>query len=261
MSAAFYFPGVTLLITHYNRSSSLERLLAAFKVLNCRFEEIVVSDDGSKPEQLERVMAMQSLYDFRLITSPKNRGFPNNLNKGQDAVKTPYTLYIQEDFVPTTGFPPHLQDALQFMTEDSKHDYIRFWSFYRYPNLKPYGKGFSEIVFSPWNMSHLKFFMYSDNPHLRRSNFLQKFGRYKEDEKGDIAEYKMAVSFLQKKGNGLFYDEYSTLFEHKNSPDEPSTQGRADWRQSRNIFFLFVRWLYLRFKWMKSTWDMKFMRL
>jgi len=261
MSATFSFPDITLLITHYNRSSSLDRLLSSFQLLGCRFEEIVVSDDGSKQEQLDKVKSLQSLYDFRLITSPINKGFPNNLNKGQDAVKTPYTLYVQEDFVPSAIFPAHLQDAVQFLKDDRQLDYIRFWSFYRYPVLRPYGKGFSKIVYSPWNMSHLKFFMYSDNPHLRRSTFFEKFGRYKEDEKGDVAEYKMAVSFLQKKGNGLFYDEYDTLFEHKNSPDEPSTQGRADWRQSRNVFFLFVRWIYLRFKWMKSTWDMKFMRL
>jgi glycosyltransferase involved in cell wall biosynthesis len=261
MSASFTFPDTTLLITHYNRSSSLERLLSSFKDLNCEFGEIVISDDGSGTEQLDKLKSIQSRYKFRLVTSPKNMGFPHNFNKGQDAVKTPYTLYVQEDFVPSDKFLPRFKDALQFMDEDSKIDYIRFWSFYRYPTLKPYNKGFSKIVFSPWNMSHLKFFMYSDNPHLRRTTFLEKFGRYKENEKGDVAEYKMAVSFLQKKGNGLFYDDHLALFEHKNSPDEPSTQGRADWRQSRNIFFLFARWVYLRFKWAKSTWDMKFMRL
>jgi len=261
MNAPFLFPGATLLVTHYNRSSSLERLLAAFRQLDCRFDDIVISDDGSKAEQLDKVKAMQPIYNFRLVTTPVNKGFPNNLNKGQDAVKTAYTFYVQEDFVPTAISPVHLQDALQLMNDDKSLDYIRFWSFYRYPTLKPYGKGFSEEVFSPWNMSHLKFFMYSDNPHLRRSNFFEKFGRYKEGLMGDIAEYKMAVSFMQHKGRGLFYDEYSTLFEHKNSSDEPSTQGRADWRQSRNVFFLFLRWLYLRYKWLKCTWDRKFMRL
>ncbi len=261
MNATYSFPGVTLLITHYNRSSSLNRLLDTFDQLNCQFDEIVVSDDGSKPEQLDNVRAMQQRHKFRLVTTPQNKGFPNNFNKGQDAVRTPFTLYVQEDFVPLAAFPVHLLDALQFLNDDRALDYIRFWSFYRYPTLKPYGKGFSETVFSAWNMSHLKFFMYSDNPHLRRSSFLEKFGRYKENLSGDIAEYKMAVSFLQKKGKGLFYDDYSALFEHRNSPDEPSTQGRANWRQSRNIFFLSLRWLYLRYKWVKCTWDMKFMRL
>ena len=32
-------------------------------------------------------------------------GLGNNINKGQDAVKTPLTLYVQEDFTPAAIFP------------------------------------------------------------------------------------------------------------------------------------------------------------
>lgn len=49
----FEFPEVTLVITHYNRSTSLERLLQSIKDLKCSFNEIIVSDDGSKLEHLE----------------------------------------------------------------------------------------------------------------------------------------------------------------------------------------------------------------
>ena len=52
MNEPLSFPGVTLLVTVYNRSRSLDRLLDAFKQLNCHFGDIVVSDDGSKPEHL-----------------------------------------------------------------------------------------------------------------------------------------------------------------------------------------------------------------
>ena len=234
MTESYYFPGVTLLVTHYNRSSSLERLLTRFRTLGCRFDDIVVSDDGSKPEHQEKLKALQPVFNFRLITAAKNGGFAANMNKGQDAVKTPYTLYVQEDFEVNDAFPPHLRDALQFMNDDKDLDYVRFWSFYRYPTLKPFGKGFSLIVYSPWNLNHRKFFMYSDNPHLRRSNFLQKFGRYQEDIDGNISEHRMSISFIQKKGKGLFYDDYEALFEHKNSADEPSSFKRSKWRQSEN---------------------------
>ncbi len=47
------FSGVTLLVTHYNRSSSLEHLLRSFQSPGCVFEDIVVSDDGSKPDHQE----------------------------------------------------------------------------------------------------------------------------------------------------------------------------------------------------------------
>jgi len=257
MEQEYYFPGVTLMVTHYNRSASLDRLLATFRELGCRFADIVISDDASKPPHQEKLKALQAAYNFRLITTAKNTGFPGNMNKGQDAVTTPYTLYVQEDFVPLPGCGPHLLDALQIMNETQEVDYIRFWSFYRFPTLKPFGKGFSETVYKPWNMSHLKFFMYSDNPHMRRSNFLQKFGRYQENLDGNISEYRMSISFMQKKGKGLFYNEYQSLFEHRNSADEPSTFDRANWRASTNKFYLILRFFYLRYKWAKCYKDLK----
>ncbi len=263
MNISYSFPEVTLLITHYNRSSSLERLLATFRQLNCTFGEIIVSDDASKPEHLEHVKAMQPEYDFRLITTPLNKGHGHSMNKGQDQVKTEYTIYVQEDFVPSAIFPVRFQDALQFMKEDKQLDYIRFWAYLTsYPMLKPYGKGFSEMTYSFWNTDHLKFYQYSDTPHLRRSTFFQKFGRYKEGLKGDVIDYLMAISFLQNKGKGLFYNEYTTLFSHENSHDEPSTmRDLKNWKQSYNVFVRAMRWAYLKYKWMKCTWQVKFMRL
>jgi glycosyltransferase involved in cell wall biosynthesis len=262
MNKPYTFPDVTLLITHYNRSSSLERLLLTFHALNCRFGEIIVSDDASKPEHLEKMKNLQGVYDFRLLTVPENKGLGHNLNKGQDAVKTKYTLYVQEDFVPTSIFPVHFHDALKFMNEDSTLDYIRFWALAdSYPHLKPYGKGFSQMKFSPRSMNHLKFYQYSDTPHIRRSNFFEKFGRYKEGIYGDLMDYKMAISFLQKKGKGLFFDAYSTLFSHENSTDEPSTmRPLIHWRQKRNIYIDSLRFIYLKFRVIKNTLDIKLMK-
>jgi glycosyltransferase involved in cell wall biosynthesis len=169
-----YFPAVTLLITHYNRSGSLERLLKAFKALNCTFGGIVVSDDGSKEEHLNAIRELHKQYEFQLVTTPKNQGLANNINKGQDAVKTPYTLYVQEDFVPKSTFPVQFKDALSLMEQESDLDIIRFYAYFAYPYLEPYNKEFSRMVFKSWPLysNHLKFYNYSDHPHLRRSSFL-----------------------------------------------------------------------------------------
>jgi len=251
------FKEVTLLITHYNRSKSLERLLTSFRLLKIGFGDVVVSDDGSKPENLESVKVLQKQFGFRLITTPLNRGLGNNINKGQDAVNTPYTLYVQEDFEPKPIFAQHFSDALQYMNEDKSLDIASFYAYFKYPYLKPYGKGFSEMIFrlSPFANNHLKFYVYSDHPHLRRSSFFDKFGRYPEGIKGDITEYRMALSFIKKNGKGIFYDNFNDLFYQKNSPDEPSTMGRSSWRESRNIFALAVRAVYLQFKLLKCTLD------
>jgi len=244
MAGPYYFQGVTLLITHYNRSASLERLLAAFRKLNCRFDDIVVSDDCSKPEQLEKIKSLHADYSFRLLTTPKNGGLGNNLNKGQDAVNTPYTLYIQEDFVPLDSFPEKLQDALQFMEDRKDLDMVRFYSYVKYPYLRPAKKGFSEMVFKIWYPGYMKFYMYSDHPHLRRSTFLQKFGHYREGVKSDYTEYCMMLSFLKHKGKALYYDDFKGLLDQVNSDAEPSTVKRASWSKSKNPLISVVRHAY-----------------
>jgi glycosyltransferase involved in cell wall biosynthesis len=254
------FSDTTLLITHYNRSGSLERLLTSFHNLGCQFAAIVVSDDGSKPEHLDKVVGLKDRFTFELVTTPVNRGLGNNINKGQAAVKSPYTLYVQEDFDPSEIFPEHFEDALEFMREDPQLDIIRFYAYFAYPNLKPFKKGFSEMVYSFWDMSHLKFYYYSDHPHLRRSNFLEKFGKYPEGVNINLSEYRMAISFLSKKGKGLFYNEFTTLFDQKNSAQEPSTLDRPNWKLSKNPVIQLSRLVYLRYRWLKNTLDLALMK-
>src|SRR4051812_14313978 len=170
------FSDVTLLVTVYNRSRSLQRLLASFSNLNCIFGDIVVSDDGSRPEHLAAIEQLRATYPFRLVTTPKNRGLGHNINKGQDAVKTPYTLYVQEDFVPRDIFPSKLHEALSFMSQQDDVDMVRFYSYFKYPYLTPIKEGLGEMQFKTSLPGYKKYYMYSDHPHLRRSNFFNKFG-------------------------------------------------------------------------------------
>ena len=251
------FSTVTLLVTHYNRSKSLERLLESFKERNCTFGDIVVSDDGSKPEHIDYLQALQQKYPFRLIKTPVNKGLGNNINKGQDAVTTPYTLYVQEDFIPTDLFKQRLTDALDFMEGDKGLDLVRFYAYVKYPYLRPLGKGFSEMICRIWQSDYMKIYCYSDHPHLRRSNFFEKFGRYREGIKGDRTEYAMCVSFIQQKGRGLFYEDYQGLFDQRNSSDEPSTMTRSDWKQ-RDDFF--IRTAKRAYRTLKYNYDILFMQ-
>jgi glycosyltransferase involved in cell wall biosynthesis len=242
------FDNVSLLITHYNRSTSLERLLKTFKEQEIYFSEIIVSDDSSQPIHLDHIKSLHEFYDFRLVSTPVNKGLGNNINKGQLAVKTPFTLYVQEDFIPLPEFYPHFRDSLDIMDAEPDMDIIRFYAYGPYPYLKPYGKGFSEMVYKPWFMDKNKVYFYSDHPHLRRNTFFERFGQYREGLKVDRTEYSMCVAFLKNKGRGLFYNEFSTLFLQANSAEEPSTVKRSDWRQSGNPLIAFVRLLYRQIK-------------
>jgi len=249
------FPTITLLVTHYNRSQSLERLLKAFQKQEIVFGDIVVSDDGSKPVHVERLKEMATLYNFNLVTAAKNGGLGRNINKGQDAVKTPYTLYVQEDFDPFAGYAERLTDALGIMDERADVDLVRFYAYFKYPYLKPFRKGFSEMVFKIWYPGHKKFHVYSDHPHLRRTTFFQKFGRYAEGIKGDRTEFLMNISFIKKKGKAMFYEDFKGVFDQINSSDEPSTMTRSDLRQSNNLLVAIARNIYRN---IKHTWEVLF---
>ncbi|RZL16564.1 MAG: glycosyltransferase [Hymenobacter sp.] len=246
--AALILPEVTLLVTHYNRSASLRRLLLAFQGLGCQFGATVVSDDCSQPVHQQALRDMQEELGFQLVNTPQNRGLGHNLNKGQDAVRTPYTLYVQEDFVPTPRLLVPLQQALAVLQAQPEVDLMRFYAYYAYPYLRPCGQGFAEMLYKPWFMHTGKIYQYSDHPHLRRSTFLQKFGRYAEGIKSDKAEYLMCLSFIQRQGKALFYRDFSSLFQQENSAAEPSTVQRSNWRQSGNPLVALVRGVYRQLK-------------
>lgn len=250
----YYFKSVTLLITHYNRSTSIEKLLLSFLDLNCSFEDVIVSDDGSRVDQLNRLRELQDIYNFKLITTVKNQGLGNNINKGQKAVSTPFTLYIQEDFTASEKFPFHFQKALKFMVDDPSLDLISLYAYSRFPYTRPYKDGFSEKIFhfAPWYTNNLKFYLYGDHPHLRRSTFMSKFGKYSEVLNSDLTEMNMSLSFIANNGRCLIYDDHYTLLTQENTEQEPSTATfRKSWKLSNNTLTKVARWLYGRYKFLK----------
>lgn len=244
---SFHFQNVCLLITVYNRTESLERLLNSFEKLSISFHEIVVSDDASDQEHLSKLDILKTIYNFKLITSRKNKGLSNNINKGQDAVTAEYTLYIQEDFVPLDLFGEALLQSLQIMEEEKGIDLISYYSYFPYPYLKAFQGKFLEKDFnlSLMKPNHLKFYLYGDHPHLRRSCFFTKFGRYDENIKSDLAEYKMSLSFIKKGARALVHINYNKLFEQRNSLDEPSMIQRNKWRQGNSLLVVSLRKIYL----------------
>jgi len=172
----------------------------------------------------------------------------NNINKGQDAVTTAYTLYVQEDFDPMPAFAGHFADGLTIIDKRKDIDLVRFYAYTNYPYLQPVGNGFSLMLFAIWKPGYRKFYAYSDHPHLRRSNFLQKFGRYAEGKKVEKTEYMMMMSFLRKKGKAVIYKNIHELFEQKNSPAEPSTVRRNFFRESQGWIITGMRHLYRHLK-------------
>ncbi|OLY94730.1 glycosyl transferase family 2 [Cnuella takakiae] len=242
------FPDITLLITHYNRSNSLANLLKSFKLLGISFGDVVVSDDGSEDEHLIVVHKLKSEFGFKLVAAPANAGLGNNINKGQNSISTPYTLYIQEDFEPTAKFQSALNNAIEIMNERMDIDITRFYAYLKYPYLKNLKNGFSEMYIPSFALNYKKIYFYSDHPHLRRSNFFSKFGKYSEGIKGDKTEYNMCLSFIRNNGKGLFYNDFQSLFIQRNSEAEPSTMVRSKISNSNFFIIKIVRDLYRQIK-------------
>jgi hypothetical protein len=104
------------------------------------------------------------------------------------------------------------------------------------------------MLFSLWKPGYKKFYAYSDHPHLRRSSFFEKFGRYAEGQKVEKTEYLMMMSFLRKKGKAVIYENIHELFQQKNSSAEPSTVKRNFWRESEGFLLTQLRHLYRHVK-------------
>lgn len=257
MTNTTYFENVSLLITHFNRSRSLERLLSELRNQRISFGETIVSDGGSRPEHLNAIYKLQSTFNLTLLTTPENKGLGNSINVGQDAARTPYILYIQEDFVPKAALSPVLNEALSIMEREKEWDIVRFYAFpwARFPYRKSYRNGFSELQFriAPWFSDHTKFFCYSDHPHLKRSSFSEKFGRYYETLNGDVTEMKMCRAFIRNKGRALFYENDASLFEHHNLMGEPGMHRKVQVRRQQLRQVPVLRWAYSKFRLLRDT--------
>lgn len=223
---------------------------------------MIISDDGSKAEHVIYLLQLRRQYGFRLLTTPANCEKGSDINLGQDATTLPFTLYLQEDFEPTSNFVPYFTNALTMMEHDEKWDIARLYSSVAYPYTKPLGEGFSEMKFhhAPWYTNHNKFYMYTDEPHLRRSNFLQKFGRYSEAVPRTESEYRMAVSFIKKKGKGLFCDNHTMLFTERKERTELYANDNNKIIKKRKNVIAFVQAVYLKIRLLKCTFDLAFMR-
>lgn len=244
---------VTLLITHYNRSTSLERLLLSVQKLDMGFGEVIVSDDASDAPHLQHLQELRAVYGFRIITADRNGGLGANINKGQRAVGTPYILYVQEDFEITPLFKKTMPEALELLEADKGLDLVRFFAHFRYPYLKPYSGDFEEVFIPALAWDYNKIYSYADTPHLKRATFEKKFGAYREDLKADRMEYRMCISFLVNKGRCVITKHYASLFIHENLVSEPSTATRPPRQRSKEFIIQIIRFCYRQ---LKYNWDL-----
>jgi glycosyltransferase involved in cell wall biosynthesis len=192
---------ISFLITHYNRFENLEICINAIRSSNIKFDyEIVISDDGSKKEIQDKILALN--VDQKIM-SPKNRGLAHNINKGMKACKGDFIFYCQDDFLINyeSNFDEVFKEAL-FLLDSKVVDLVRFRANYIFPYLVPISK----------SVFRTNAFQYSDNPFLIRNDFFNNFGVYLEGTSPDYGEAEFAIRIFKSNArisivnNGLIKD-------------------------------------------------------
>ncbi|WP_126455644.1 glycosyltransferase family A protein [Sulfuriflexus mobilis] len=175
---------VSVLFITYNRSDLLE---IAFRSIRERMDfgnlrvEFVVSDDASDPENLSRV---QSLPFDKHLLSETNKGLGANTNKGIVVTKGSYILQIQDDFE-FVGARTLIFTALQIMQADRDVGIVQLTN--ETPGVPHEARclddGTRYLVFENDGIPQLRDCSarpYSDRPHLKRRQFCEDIGPYRE---------------------------------------------------------------------------------
>lgn len=97
----------SVLVATYNRPETLKLILRALDIQTAREFEVIICDDGSKPETLEMAKSLCGGlgYSVRYVWH-EDRGFRKSriLNRGIIASRTDYLLFLDDDCIPHSRY-------------------------------------------------------------------------------------------------------------------------------------------------------------
>ncbi len=97
----------SLIISYYNRTDYLALLFAALEKQSFREFEVIIADDGSTEENVNRIEEMSRRLPFSLIhLRHEDKGFRKNkiLNLAVDSSNSDYLIFIDGDCIPHREF-------------------------------------------------------------------------------------------------------------------------------------------------------------
>lgn len=170
---------VDLILTHWARYASrvkcLKDTLNSLKTkLKASGHEIVITvgcETYDSPYQ-EETKKVCSSFGARFLEQPEAPNLGRNLNNLQRNTQNPFILYVQDDFELERYLD--IGPDVDLMIQELRIDMIR----YTWRKIDP-----SEYVISEYRPNLLKLnftcpHLYSDNPHLRRREWLDITGPY-----------------------------------------------------------------------------------
>ncbi len=190
---------ISILVVTYNRSeilvdtiANLKRTIASHPLVR----EIVIADDCSDSNHREVIDGIEGV---RVVRTERNRGLGANANNGLDHCVGSLILQIQDDWV-MDGDPAKLGSVCDFLERNPDVGIVQLSPIridlpveYRECGDSRYHVFPNDHV--PW-MRRCNLRPYSDNPHLKRREFVSTVGPYLEDVPMTVceAEYQRRVA-------------------------------------------------------------------
>jgi glycosyltransferase involved in cell wall biosynthesis len=97
------FQPVSVIISFYNKIDLLKLIFAALEIQTYRNFEVIIADDGSKPEVVDEIMHIRSNYFFPVKhVWHEDKGWQKDiiLNKAVMATESDYLIFIDGDCIP-----------------------------------------------------------------------------------------------------------------------------------------------------------------
>ena len=86
---------VSVIVPHYNRPDYVRRALQSIHAQTIKPDEILLVDDGSSPENLEKLADLSNLAT--IIASPRNLGISGARNLGAQNAKSQWLAFLDDD--------------------------------------------------------------------------------------------------------------------------------------------------------------------
>jgi glycosyltransferase involved in cell wall biosynthesis len=176
------FPTISVVVVGYKRPKELKLTVQSFlNIVNYPRDkiEMILCDDGSPDEMKEQ---MRQLDFDKFIFANQNEGIGGNTNKGIRVAKGDFILQLQDDWV-FEGNPEFLKIALLAFNEFPRIGMIKFREANTLPcTIDTLSNGTKIKIYknNRGKSSLAGDYAYTDNPHIKRTDFHKKLGLYKE---------------------------------------------------------------------------------
>lgn len=170
---------IDLILTHWARYKSrvkcLKDTLNSLKTkLSATGHKLIITvgaESRDAPYQAEARLLCRDL-GVNFLENPDEPNLGRNLNNLHQGTKNPWVLYVQDDF--ELELPLEIGPDVDLMIANPSIDMIR----YTWRKINPADYHVSTYRSDLFQLNHPCSHLYSDNPHLRRRDWLERTGPY-----------------------------------------------------------------------------------